>query len=473
MKLHGSGPGRHFATFTPLRESGYDGCMSKAPYVDDAVLGSLYPDHIQTIKSRHDQALERAGAGHAVIFSGAPRAAFLDDYAYPFKPNPHFVGWLPLVDTPNCYVVHTPGEIPVLIYYREKDYWHLPPANPDGYWTDHFDVRVIHTKEDISRHLPTDRNKCILIGEIDEPEQAQGIERINPSSAINLLHYHRGVKTEYELECMRGASRRAVKGHRAAEKAFRRGKSEYDIHLDYCRAVGQTDSDLPYGNIIALNEHGAVLHYQHQSNDKPKEMRSFLIDAGASVYGYASDITRTYAKDSGEFADLVGRFEQLQQELVGEVRADREFAELHILCHRKIAELLTETGIAQGSAEALIEAGVTAAFYPHGLGHLLGIQVHDVGGRQEDEFGTVIDPPSGHPHLRMTRRLDVDQVLTIEPGLYVIDMLLENLANTPGQTMVNRDRIDWLRPYGGIRIEDNVRVLAGGCENLTRDAFDA
>ncbi len=90
-----------------------------------------------------------------------------------------------------------------------------------------------------------------------------------------------------------------------------------------------------------------------------------------------------------------------------------------------------------------------------------------------DDTGTTIDPPSGHPYLRLTRKLEVDQVLTIEPGLYVIDMLLENLAGTQAEEMIDKQRLDWLRPYGGIRIEDNVRVLADGCENLTRDAFAA
>ncbi|MCZ6809556.1 MAG: M24 family metallopeptidase, partial [Proteobacteria bacterium] len=82
-----------------------------------------------------------------------------------------------------------------------------------------------------------------------------------------------------------------------------------------------------------------------------------------------------------------------------------------------------------------------------------------------------IDRPSGHRWLRLTRTLEVDQVLTIEPGCYVIDMLLENLEGTSGAAMVNRDKVDWLRPFGGARIEDNVRVLADGCENFTRAAF--
>ncbi len=436
-----------------------------------AELGELYPAHIEAIKARHDHALEKAGAGHAVIFSGVPKLVFLDDSYYPFKANPHFVGWLPLTTTPFCYLIHTPGEVPILVYYQEKDYWHTPPADPQGYWTDHFDIRVVHTVDDVARHLPQTRDKCILVGDIGDEAHAFKIERINPASAINILHYARSEKTGYELACMRAASRRAVKGHRAAEEAFRASKSEYEIHLAYCRAVKHTENELPYGNIIALNEHSAIMHYQHQAREAPAKTRSFLIDAGANVHGYASDITRSYSFEDSEFREFIDRLDALQLELVSEVKAGVDFKDLHLLTHRKIAELLVAVGLAYGSIESLIENGVTTAFFPTGLGHLLGIQVHDVGGFMEDESGNTIDRPSGHRWLRLTRTLEVDQVLTIEPGCYVIGMLLENLEGTPGAAMVNRDKVAWLRPFGGARIEDNVRVLADGCENFTRAAF--
>ena len=112
---------------------GYDAGMNTATFVDTDRLRELYPGHIEIVKERHDRALERAGAGHAVIYSGAPLPVFLDDYNYPFKANPHFVGWLPLTNMPFCYLVYTPGERTVLVYYQEKDYWHLPPANPEGF----------------------------------------------------------------------------------------------------------------------------------------------------------------------------------------------------------------------------------------------------------------------------------------------------------------------------------------------------
>lgn len=447
--------------------------MTTNHYADPAELGNLYPAHVQALKARHDRALEKAGAGHAVIFSGAPEAVFLDDSYYPFKANPHFVGWLPLTDTPFCYLIYTPGEKPVLVYYQAKDYWHKPPANPTGFWVEHYDIRIVHSLDDVGEHLPRNRDNCILIGKIDDNAQAFGIERINPTTVLNMLHYARGVKTEYELECMRGASRRGARGHRAAEEAFRDGLSEYEIHLAYCRAVSHTEKELPYGNIIALNENSAVMHYQYQAREVPGEIRSFLIDAGADCYGYASDITRTYSCTSSEFRDLIKRMDSLQQELVAEVKAGLDFSSLHLLTHRKIADVLLELDFVSGSVDALIENDVTTAFFPTGLGHLLGIQVHDVGGFMADENGKTIDRPSGHPYLRLTRKLEVNMVLTIEPGLYVIDMLLDNLAGTPGHAMVNQNRVDWLRPFGGVRIEDNVRVFEDGCENFTRTAFAA
>ena len=448
-------------------------CMNNCRFIDNDALSTHYPAHVNELKKRHDMALEKAGASHAVIYSGAPLPVFLDDYKYPFKANPHFVSWLPLPDLPHSYVVYTPGEKPVLVYFQERDYWHSPPTDPDGFWTAYFDIRVVHEMDDVSRHLPENRDKCILIAEIHNEVKSTGIDRANPTTAMNILHFARGVKTAYELECMRQASARGATGHVAAETAFRNGQSEFDIHLAYCRAVEHSEQELPYGNIVALNKNGAVLHYQHQDRQAPAEIRSFLIDAGAQIYRYASDITRTYAYEDSEFAALIGEFEQLQLGLVDEVKSGVDYAELHVLTHRRIAEFLASHGFATGSPDAMIEAGVTAAFFPHGLGHLLGVQVHDVGGFMEDNSGNVIDRPSGHPYLRLTRPLQSDMVLTIEPGVYVIDMLLENLKGTPAEKMVNHDRIDWLRPYGGIRIEDNVRVMDGGNENMTRDAFAA
>ena len=434
-------------------------------------LGALYASHLETVSARHDYALEKAGASHAVIYSGNPKIAFLDDYHYPFKANPHFACWAPLISLPFSYIVYTPGETPVLIYFQPHDYWHVVPGAPAGYWTSHFDIRIVHSVDEIAQHLPEEIEKCILVGEIDDEALAFGIERVNPTTIVNILHYARGSKTDYELAVMRLASRRGAAGHLAAEAAFREGLAEFDIHRAYCKAVGHTEPELPYDNIVALNEHGAVLHYTDLDRTRPGTLNSFLIDAGAQVHGYASDITRTYSYGDQRFQDLIDRMDAMERDIVARVEVGADFRDLHVDTHGMIAGILVEAGLATGDPGTLLETGVTSAFFPHGLGHLLGAQVHDVGGHMENESGTSIDPPSGHPFLRLTRVLEENMVLTIEPGLYVIDMLLENLRGTPAENHVNWNTVDWLRPYGGIRIEDNVRVLAGDRENLTRDAF--
>ncbi|MDH3615169.1 MAG: Xaa-Pro dipeptidase [Gammaproteobacteria bacterium] len=436
-------------------------------------LGTLYGDHIEAVTARHDHALEQAGASHAVIYSGNPQVAFLDDYQYAFKANPHFVSWVPLTNLPFSYIVYTPGETPVLIYFQPHDYWHVVPGTPDGYWTAHFDIRIVHAIDDVAAHLPEKREQCIAIGAIEDPALAFGIERINPTTAINILHFARGSKTDYELAALRLASQRGASGHRAAEAAFRNGQPEFEIHRAYCRAVSHTDPELPYGNIVALNSHGAVLHYTDLDRETPEIVNSFLIDAGAQVHGYASDITRTYSFGDQRFQNLIDRMDTMQRQIVDQVQVGVDYRELHIGTHKMLAEILVDAELASGDPGTLLETGVTSAFFPHGLGHLLGVQVHDVGGFMENESGTIIDPPSGHPFLRLTRVLEENMVLTIEPGLYAIDMLLENLRGTPAEGHVNWRTVDWLRPFGGIRIEDNVRVMVNDRENLTRGAFAA
>jgi len=443
-------------------------------YTDkNASLGASYASHIQTVAQRHDHALEQAGASHAIIYSGNPKIAFLDDNTYPFRANPHFISWVPLTNLPYSYIVYTPGEKPVLVYFQPHDYWHVVPGAPDGYWTDHFDIRIVHAIEEVAAHLPGRREQCIVIGEFDDASLAHGIDRINPNSVVNILHYARGNKTEYELATLRLASQRAAIGHCAAEVAFRERRSEFEIHRAYCKAVSHTDPELPYDNIVALNSHGAVLHYTDLDRAAPAAVNSFLIDAGAQVHGYASDITRTYSYDDRRFQDLIDRMDTMQRDIVNEVKVGVDYRELHVGTHKTLATILADAELASGNPDTLLETGVTSAFFPHGLGHLLGVQVHDVGGFMENESGTVIDPPSGHPYLRLTRVLEENMVLTIEPGLYVIDMLLDNLRGSPAEGHVNWNTVDWLRPYGGIRIEDNVRVMVDDRENLTRDAFAA
>jgi Xaa-Pro dipeptidase len=125
-----------------------------------------------------------------------------------------------------------------------------------------------------------------------------------------------------------------------------------------------------------------------------------------------------------------------------------------------------------GGDEAL-DAGLTSVFFPHGIGHLLGLQVHDVGGVMADAAGHERQRPAGHPYLRLTRMLEPGVVVTVEPGVYFIDMLLAAARADKRRELIDWQRVESLRPYGGIRIEDDIVTTTEGPENLTRDAFAA
>ena len=428
----------------------------------------LYREHLQTLQQRSERALELAGFDHLLIAAGTLRYQFLDDRPYPFAINPHFKAWLPLTEHADSWLAITPGEKPRLIYYQPDDYWHLPPSAPSGYWLEHFDVQVITQPEQAEALLPNPARAAIL----GEPEAAlPGVSPNNPSAVLNYLHFHRGYKTAYEVELMRQASARAVPAHRAAEQAFRAGGSELEIHRAYLAACGHSDLDLPYGSIVALNQHAAVLHYQYQQAQRPSESRSFLIDAGAQVSGYAADITRTYHGDHPLFAELVQRVDQVQLDLVNQVRQGKDYRQIHLDAHRQLAGVLVEIGVLKTSAEAALAEGVSSTFFPHGIGHLIGLQVHDVAGLQESEQGGSIARPDGHPFLRLTRPLAAGMAVTIEPGIYFIPTLLSKLRASGSAAMVDWQRVEQLLPFGGVRIEDDVLCTEGEPLNLTREAF--
>lgn len=433
-------------------------------------LASLYADHVSTMSARSAAALAAAGYESLAIYAGRAPSFFLDDQHYPFKINPHFKAWAPQLDAADSWIVYRPAARPRLLFMQPADYWHKPPATPSGYWTGHFEIDVIRdggAARERLQGLP----RCAFIGEWRDEFQDWGFAAHNPQRLIELLHYPRAIKTAYELECMRQASARGAAGHRAAEAAFRAGATEFEIHMAFLRATGHTDNELPYHTIIALNENAAVLHYQHLERQAPAQRRSFLIDAGAEVAGYASDITRTYSYLEDDFQALIDGVHDLQLELCAEVRSGTDYADIHLSAHRRIAALLRHSGLIDMNADDAVSSGLSGVFFPHGIGHLLGLQVHDVSGFTVDAGGTQKARPEGHPYLRLTRTLEPGFVVTIEPGLYFIESLLEAARGGAHGRYIDWREVDRFKPFGGIRIEDNVACTAGEPENLTRRAF--
>ena len=432
-------------------------------------LANHYHAHIAELNRRVAEILTRENLDGLVIHSGQPHRQFLDDMNYPFKVNPHFKAWLPVLDNANSWLVVNGRDKPQLIFYRPVDFWHKVSDVPDAFWTEHFEIKLLTKADKVAELLPPDLTRWAYLGEHLDVADVLGFKTRNPDAVMSYLHYHRTSKTEYELACMRRANQIAIQGHLAAKNAFFNGASEFEIQQQYLSAVGQNENEVPYGNIIALNQNAAILHYTALEHQSPSQRLSFLIDAGASYAGYASDITRTYAFEKNRFCELIAAMNQLQLAIVDMMRPGMKYLDLHLATHAKLAQVLLDFELATGDVQGLVEQGITSVFFPHGLGHMLGLQVHDVGGFSHDERGTHVAAPEAHPFLRCTRVLAPNQVLTIEPGLYIIDTLLNELKADARAKQINWNTVDLLRPFGGIRIEDNVIVHQDRNENMTRD----
>ncbi|RLA04574.1 MAG: Xaa-Pro dipeptidase [Gammaproteobacteria bacterium] len=438
-----------------------------------AISRESYCNHLQGVLSLYEKLLDKQDYSGLVIPSGSPKQQFLDDNNYPFKVNVHFKALLPVTDAPHSYIIFTPGSKPILAFYQPQDYWHLVPSDPEGVWVDSFDIKICTDKEQWQEFLPEQRKRLVWIGELQQGLDSLQIVHTNPEQLLAPIHYQRAYKTSYEVACLKEANLLAAKGHMAAKKAFYQGASELEIHLSYLDGSLQAEESLPYGNIVGLNSHGSVLHYTGLDRQRyPKEnLHSFLLDAGATYHGYCADITRTWAYAEGEFHDLIEAFDKLQLQLVDELAVNKSYIELHILTHLKIAQLLKDADFIFCDAETALQTGVSSAFYPHGLGHMLGLQVHDIGGHQTSPSGDITKPPAEHPYLRLTKTLEAGFCLTMEPGMYFIDLLLDKLAQTEHAQLVNWTKVAAFKRYGGIRIEDDIIITESGCENLSRDAF--
>jgi Xaa-Pro dipeptidase len=437
--------------------------------VSDSSLDQLYAAHLATLMQRTDRALGASRFDALVIFAGRPPLQFLDDQDYPYKVNPQFKAWAPIVDNPRCVLIYAPGARPTVLFYRPNDYWHKPAELPTAAWTASVNLVAMEDDSSAAAHWAKLGRVAFLGPEGQVP--AADPACVNPKELMALLDYERAVKTPYELACLRKASELGARGHAAAFAVFQRGGSEYDAQMGYLQACQQREEEMPYNNIVAYNQNAAVLHYQHLERSAPTPLRSLLIDAGAQYRGYAADITRSYARTSGRFADLVKAMDKAQLMLCDEIVAGRDYRDVHLSAHRILGEVMHKVGLTKVAAQTAVETGVTGVFFPHGIGHLLGLQVHDVGGVMGDAKGKERERPKGHPYLRLTRMLEPGVVVTVEPGIYLIDSLLA-VAHADER----RAHIDWavveeLKPYGGVRIEDNVAATTAKPENMTRDAF--
>jgi len=427
---------------------------------------ALFAEHLSRLGRAYEAIFAAERLDAVLIHSGVPRPrSTFDDQWWPLRVVPHFAHWTPLAEA-DAVLVLRPAKRPLLVRLAETNFWEQAPPPPAQALAG-FEVVEVGSLDALRAALPAASPRVAFIGE-DEPRAARLGHALTPAGpllrAIDETRVH---KSAYELACLDEANRRTALGHAAVRDAFLSGApaSELELHLLYLARTAQDDPETPYKNIVAIGEHAATLHHVSYGRAHGPGATSLLLDAGVAYLGYASDVTRTYARGASAevdaFRGLVAGVDRLQQKLCGEVALGLGYETLHDRAHVYVGEALREAGLVRGSADEAVARGVTRAFLPHGLGHSLGVICHDVGCAE-------VRPRADNPFLRNTRAIEVDQVFTIEPGIYFIAPLLAPLRADDRKALVDWKLVDALAPLGGIRIEDDVHVRVGGAANLTR-----
>jgi Xaa-Pro aminopeptidase len=276
-------------------------------------------------------------------------------------------------------------------------------------------------------------------------------------------------KDATELDRMRRAEAATRAGFAELVPLIRPGVTERELQIELEASFLRNGADsLAYDTIVGSGPNAAVLHAL-PTGRRVEERDLVLVDAGGEFRGYASDVTRTYPA-SGSFtseqAELHGLVERALVAATERCTAGTEFVDVHRTAALTVAEGLADFGLLRGDAESLVERGAQAVFFPHGVGHMVGLGVRDAGEvlpgrtRSEHEF----------PRLRIDLPLEPGHVVTIEPGMYLVPALVEDreLRERFGDA-VDWERAEGMLGFGGIRIENNVLITDGEPEVMTAD----
>jgi Xaa-Pro dipeptidase len=280
------------------------------------------------------------------------------------------------------------------------------------------------------------------------------------------INYCRAIKSQYELDLLAYASDVTCDAHVAVMKATKHMKSEREVQslfLKLCMDGGCIEQG--YSGIFASGTAPATLHYQH--NDAPLEGKlNMLVDAGAEMDLYTADVTRTwpingkFTKESKEIYEITLK---MQDESLAMIKAGALWDDIHSQAHRVLIDGFLKIGILKGDPQELFDSRVSVAFYPHGLGHYLGMDTHDTGGDPN-----YADKDPMFRYLRKRGHLEVGNVITVEPGIYMCKYIIEPYIKKPETgKYIDAEVLEKYWEVGGVRIEDNVVVLEDGYKNLT------
>jgi Xaa-Pro aminopeptidase len=381
------------------------------------------------------------------------------DQTYPFRAHSEFF-YVAGVECPGAIAAFDPRDGP-------RDGWHLfvPEVTEDE--------RVWEAREPVAGE-PLAALPAWLTARRARPLALLGapLPGVRADDALTVkvreaFTHARRPKDERELATLRRGAAAAAAGYARAAALIAPGATEravqIELEAEFYRHGAQRTG---YGTIVGTGPNAAVFHFEPTAR-AAREGEFVLIDAGPEVDRYVTDVTRTYVagRPSAFQRDLYQVVLAAQQRAIGRCIAGAEWRDVHRQCAVELTAGLVSLGLMHGRAETLVEREAHLLFFPHGIGHMVGLGVRDAGGLLP---GRAKDPRPGLKTLRLDLPLAPGYLVTVEPGLYFIPALLQD----PKRRGQFRDCVAWDRvePHlglGGVRIEDNVLVTAGAPEVLT------
>ena len=337
--------------------------------------------------------------------------------------------------------------------------WSGLPLSPSDALTK-YDVDAVLTTSDLPSHLASlSPAKFLHLDNQDVPVAASSAAHSpaptpeDKQALRDALDTSRITKTPYEIGLLRHANEITRAAHTAVLRSLKHKQNERELEAVFterCIALGAPKQ--AYHGIFGSGTNAATLHYVH--NDKALEGKlNVLVDAAAEYRCYCADVTRTmplsgeFTRESRAIYEIV---EKMQAECFGMLKAGVQWEDVHVRAHEVAIEGLLRLGILKGgSMKEIFERGTSVAFFPHGLGHYLGMDTHDVGGNPD-----YADKDKLFRYLRVRGKLPKDCVITVEPGVYFCRFIVEPyLKDGKHKGFIDEEVLDKYWDVGGVRIE--------------------
>lgn len=457
--------------------------LSSSPLL--ARLGAMATPSLvfQQRRQRLAKAMAENGVERAAFCSGWARPRNFAHNVFPFRAESHFLylvgrhlegAVLRLDEGSACLFVTAPA--------AEAALWSGPAPTLDEL-SRMLQIEVRPIEEDLALSEtaclpPQDEESAIWFGSLlnRDVEAQSGPELTGLDAALAAAMVSvRLVHDSAALSELKAAAEVSAQAHRAGMRGTHGAQFEYSVRGTMEGSITSAGMGLAYRSIVSV--HGDVLH--HDSSRNPLNAGELLLcDVGAETEeGWAGDVTRTWPT-SGRFSatqkEIYELVLEIQKTAIASVRPGVRFLDLHRSAGRQMAEGLVALGILRGAPDDLYERGAASIFFPHGLGHLLGLDVHDMedlGDLAGYDRGKTRSTLPGESALRLDRVLAAAQVVTIEPGFYQSPVLLERARRDAALSeTVNWSTLSRFRDVRGIRIEDDVQVTARGADVLSSAA---